>query len=239
MDTYPTPSADYCSDLVRKYDEDRWLAAQYAGDADTRKLIALYAFHIELRRIPGVVSEPPLGEIRLQWYRDTFEEIRNDKRPRAHPVVEEIAAAGLAAHEFHELIESAINAAARPLYGAGFTDIDDLAGWLSALEGAFDCLAVKLLGGDGALAAAAQKVGAAFALAREGKHFAPALGDDAARMACALMDQEKAVLSSAPANAAPGLAHLCLMTLYLKDKPFLFPIRKRLRLFSAVAFGRF
>ncbi len=36
-------------------------------------VIALYAFNLELARIPDLVSEPLLGRMRLQWWRDIVE----------------------------------------------------------------------------------------------------------------------------------------------------------------------
>lgn len=227
----------FCSDLVRRRDEDRWLAARYADAAGARRLLALYAFHGELRRIPAAVSEPPLGEIRLQWWREALGELRDGKRPRAHPVVEEIAAAGLAGGGFAADIDALIDAAARPLYGVGFSDIDDLTGWLRRAEGTVDAVAVRLLGGDAALAAQAAEAGAVFALAREGRMLAPGLKDDIARRGRELR-RTPAGLNPAPAAATPALAHLALTHAYLKRGQKPFPLWKRVRLFMAMATGR-
>ena len=147
MDDSQKDAAAYCSDLVRRRDEDRWLAAQYAKGDDARKLLALYALQCELRRVPASVSEPPLGEIRLQWWRDALADIRDGRPHRKHPVVEEAARSGLADNAFADRFEMAISAAARPLYGEGFSDAEDVAGWTAGAEGVFDALAVQLLGG--------------------------------------------------------------------------------------------
>ncbi|HBS32180.1 MAG TPA: phytoene/squalene synthase family protein, partial [Parvularcula sp.] len=53
--------------LVAAADEDFRLSLNYAAPADRARLAALFAFLIELRRIPSSVSEAALGEIRLQW----------------------------------------------------------------------------------------------------------------------------------------------------------------------------
>ena len=113
----------YCSQLVRARDGDRWLAAQYAPEKERSALIALYAFHCELRKIPGAVSEPPLGEIRLQWWREALQEIRDGKAPRAHPVVEAMAHADVVTRIAAEKYDAVIDASARPLYGEGFGDV--------------------------------------------------------------------------------------------------------------------
>lgn len=230
---------EYCADLVKTRDEDRWLAAGYAGDAERRKLLALYAFHCELRRIPSAVSEPALGEIRLQWWREALDEIRAGKRPRAHPAVEELAAAGFGAEGFAERIERVIDAHARPLYGEGFGDIADLTAWLEKTDGAVDALAAVALDGGEALAAAAEKAGAGFALAREGRVLAPTLADDISPKALTAAAEAAPVLRKAPGAAAPAVLHLALTRAYARRGERPFPTVKRLRLFSAMAFGWF
>lgn len=224
--------------MVRTRDEDRWLAARYAEPEPRRVLMALYAFHGELRRIPASVSEPPLGEIRLQWWRDGLAEIRDGKPSRAHPVFLELAAAGLVSADFRQQIDMMIDAAARPLYGEGFNGINDLTDWLARIDGAVGGLAVSALGG-GALADVAARAGTGFALAREGRHWAPALETEIIRCAQSIAEETAPGLRMASAEISPALAHLSLTRLYAArgDKPF--PLAKRLRLFSAIAFGRY
>ena len=228
----------HCSSLLRARDEDRWLAAQYAPPALRRRLVALYAFQSELRRVPQAVSEPPLGEIRLQWHREALQEIRDGKPPRRQPIVEEMAAAGLADEAYEKALADAVDAAARPLYGEGFSSVDDLFAWLEKADGSFDVIAVRLAGGDKTLAAAAARAGAAFAAAREGRALAPALADQVAPRASAVWDEEKQALAAAPSSCIAAVAHLFLTRTYLKRGKRAFPIAKRLRLFTAVAFGR-
>ena len=72
-------------------DPDRMRAARLA-DADVRgHLIALYAFHAELAKIPELVSEPMLGQIRYQWWRDCIGEIYAGGSVRAHEVSTPVA----------------------------------------------------------------------------------------------------------------------------------------------------
>lgn len=235
-----THAQKYCSDLVRARDEDRWLAAGYAAAADARRLVALYAFHCELRRIPAAVSEPALGEIRLQWQRDALARIRAGKSPGDHPVLEEMAAAGLADAAHEADLETVLDAAARPLYGEGFNDLDDLIEWLRRADGTVDALSVKLLDGETALAERAGAAGAVFALAREGPGLAPNLQGAIARQGRSLWRDAATGLAGAPAGVAPAVLHLALTRAYLKrGGARLFPVMKRLRLFAAMAAGRF
>ncbi|WP_084418614.1 squalene/phytoene synthase family protein [Henriciella litoralis] len=74
-------------DRMRTGDEDRWLSSRYAPLAERRALVALYAFCWELARVRLVVSEPALGAIRFQWWRDALQEIGDGETPRAHDVV--------------------------------------------------------------------------------------------------------------------------------------------------------
>ena len=59
------------------------------------KLVALYAFNLELVKVRTIVSEQGLGAIRFQWWRDAVEEIANGKPPRKHDVVLAVTGAGL------------------------------------------------------------------------------------------------------------------------------------------------
>jgi phytoene synthase len=58
--------------IARDGDLDRNLSALFAPGACREHLFALYAFNVELARIGEQVSEPQLGEIRLQWWRDAL-----------------------------------------------------------------------------------------------------------------------------------------------------------------------
>ncbi|HUR43002.1 MAG TPA: squalene/phytoene synthase family protein, partial [Aestuariivirga sp.] len=83
-------AASHCLELVRSADKDRFLASLFAPDAKRAALVALYAFNIEIARVRRSVSEPALGEIRYQWWRDTIGAIyRGETSP--HPVAQELA----------------------------------------------------------------------------------------------------------------------------------------------------
>ena len=75
----------HCEDLVRDVDEDRFLSAQFSPADKRPHLFALYAFSHEIARVRDSVREAMIGEIRLQWWRDTLQgEARGDVR--ANPV---------------------------------------------------------------------------------------------------------------------------------------------------------
>jgi 15-cis-phytoene synthase len=70
---------------VREHDPDRFLSALFTPAAQRAALIKLYAFNHEIARIGEAVTQPMLGEIRLQWWRETLEQAREGK-PRDHDI---------------------------------------------------------------------------------------------------------------------------------------------------------
>jgi phytoene synthase len=92
MPSRPTDTA-LPIDLVRRYDHDRFLASLFAPADRRPALWALLAFNLEIARVREVVSQPIIGQIRLQWWRDALDEIYTGKPPRRHEVVEPLAAA--------------------------------------------------------------------------------------------------------------------------------------------------
>ena len=87
-----------CSETVYRYDRDRMMCVSLAPYKKRECLLALLAFNHEVSVIPELVSETLIGEIRLQWWRDTIIDIYKGIKPD-HPV-----ALGLAwAIEKHDL----------------------------------------------------------------------------------------------------------------------------------------
>jgi len=73
--------------IARSGDPDRALAALFAPREARPDLLALCAFNVELARIAGQVSEPELGEIRLQWWREAIARAGQGEAV-GHPVVD-------------------------------------------------------------------------------------------------------------------------------------------------------
>jgi phytoene synthase len=59
--------------IARDADPDRAIATLFAPAETRADLFALFAFNAELARIADQVSEPGLGAIRLQWWREAIE----------------------------------------------------------------------------------------------------------------------------------------------------------------------
>jgi phytoene synthase len=84
-----------CGANLRESDRDRWLACLFAPDAARPHLFALYAFNAEVARVREHVSQPILGEMRLQWWVDALNasqgaETRGDLH--ANPVADALLA---------------------------------------------------------------------------------------------------------------------------------------------------
>jgi phytoene synthase len=71
--------------------EDVRLSLAFISDAQKRADVGvLFALLETLRDIPLRVTEPLMGDIRLRWWYEAFEEIRDGKTPRYHPLIEAI-----------------------------------------------------------------------------------------------------------------------------------------------------
>src|SRR5436309_10149749 len=85
------------SALVRRHDRDRYQTALFAPAGKREALLALYAFNYEIARVRETVTEPMLGQIRLQWWREVLDAAYVGRSPRNHPVVLPLSTA---IHEF-------------------------------------------------------------------------------------------------------------------------------------------
>ena len=74
--------------LVRRHDRDRFQTALFAPAADREALFALYAFNYEIARVRESVTQPTLGHIRLEWWRENLAAAYAAGTVRHHPVVE-------------------------------------------------------------------------------------------------------------------------------------------------------
>lgn len=102
------PELSDCGRITRQHDPDRFLITLFARPAHREPLFALWAFNHEVAKTREVTTEPLLGEIRLQWWREALTEAA-ENRPRKHEVVEALAEAiraGLDPAPLHRLIDA-------------------------------------------------------------------------------------------------------------------------------------
>jgi NADH dehydrogenase [ubiquinone] 1 alpha subcomplex assembly factor 6 len=99
----------YCADEVRRFDYDHYLAALFAPPDRRAALMALYAFNLEISKIREVVSEPLIGRIRLQWWRERIDDIFAGNPPRhevAIALAEGVVRHGLQRRLFDRLVDA-------------------------------------------------------------------------------------------------------------------------------------
>lgn len=100
----------YCGQEVRRYDNDRFLTCLFAPADRREALFAVCALNIEVAKTRQVVSEPVLGQMRLQWWRDAVEAAYEGGSVPVHAVVQPLAEAirahGLTRSHFERLIDA-------------------------------------------------------------------------------------------------------------------------------------
>ena len=151
--------------LVRRHDRDRYQTVLFAPAARREALFALYAFNYEIARVRERATQPTLGRIRLEWWRENLAAAYGEGQVRRHGVAEALAAAirryGLSRAHFERLID------------ARKADFDeeppvDLAAFEDYAEGTSSrliYLALEALGANEAAAVeAARDIGIAYAL---------------------------------------------------------------------------
>lgn len=154
----------YCAGEVRRHDPDRFLTALFAPDRCRESLFALYAFNLEVAKIREVVSEPMLGEIRLQWWREAIGEIF-EGAPRRHAVVEALAGAVRSADLTRDPFDRLIDARAMDLAEDPPETLDRLEQYAADTSSILQHLALRVLDvDDDASRDAAGKIGVAWAL---------------------------------------------------------------------------
>lgn len=158
------PALSACAEAVRKHDNDRFLTALFAPAPLREDLFALYAFNHEVAKTREVVTEPTLGQIRLQWWRESIEGAF-EGRPRRHEVVEPLANAilrhGLDRTQFDLLIDGR----EADLDDEAPADMECLVNYAQVTGAPLVRLACQILGAhDPASMEAARLVGTAWAL---------------------------------------------------------------------------
>ncbi|HTY69921.1 MAG TPA: phytoene/squalene synthase family protein [Alphaproteobacteria bacterium] len=154
----------YSADQVRRLDHDRYLCALFAPSADQARLFALYAFNLEVARVREVVSEPVIGQMRLQWWRDALAEMTAGT-VRAHPVAQALARAMEGRPVRAELFERLLTAREFDLGDEPPADMAALEAYAADTSSALLQAGLDLLGiADASANEAARHIGLAWSL---------------------------------------------------------------------------
>ena len=221
------------SDLLPK-NEDVTLSSAFIADVQKRTdVLVLYAFLETLREIPVRVTEPLMGEIRMRWWYEAFEEIRDGRTPRYHPLTESIQRLishyGLPVQDFLDMVEGQM-----PLLDAGPLDVKTALAVVDTGEGRLATLAAFIIDKQqdaSALSDTARFYGLA-QLKRSGR-LVDAGGTEGAHL--------KRQAARAAKGLPPGLMPLGLPAALAEDiwsGKTAGPLSKRLKLFLAFITGR-
>jgi phytoene synthase len=152
-----------CEAMVRQHDPDRYYATLFAPAAKRPFLFALYALNYEVARVAEHAREPMLGEIRMEWWRESVESARIGK-----PIAHDVARALTETFQRVELPQGEIDAMleARDM-GTGkelFPTIDALEDYADKTSSALMRLALRALGAGDRYDGVAHEAGIAYAL---------------------------------------------------------------------------
>jgi phytoene synthase len=150
--------------IAREADPDRTLSALFAPREARADLFALYAFNAELSRVAELVSEPGLGAIRLQWWREAIERSA-DGEAIGHPVADAFGETLNRRKLSRERVSALIDARAFDVETKIMPDMAALDAYVRDTAGTLFALAAEIISARGeAIDQAARSAGKAYGL---------------------------------------------------------------------------
>ena len=242
-------------ETLKSVDPDRLRAAVFADSDGRERLQLLYAFHYELAKVPELVSEPMIGQIRYQWWRDAVAEIYEGRPVRAHEIATPLAKV-LTEYDVPRFwVDRLIDGRERDLDPRPFATLEEAKDYCRQTSGVLMQIAVKLLGAepDEAVLAAGEAWGLT-GLARAYGHYQKGMLNQLgfADICTAAQESRNRAAKGAknlPSTAFPAIAYAALVPKFLtrlthsKHDPETMtvtysPLLKQLRLMGAVMRGR-
>jgi NADH dehydrogenase [ubiquinone] 1 alpha subcomplex assembly factor 6 len=154
------------AEFVRAHDRDRFQTALFAPAERREALFALYAFNYEVARVRESVTQPMLGQIRLQWWREVVVAAYAGAPARQHVVAGPLADLIGRIAPAREHFERIIDTRERDLADDPPADMAALEDYAEGTSARLLYLVVGALGvAEPASVAAAGKVGIGYALA--------------------------------------------------------------------------
>ena len=150
--------------MVRRGDPDRYFSALFAPESLRRHLMTLYAFNHEVARVGETVRQPLMGEIRLQWWRETLIGAKGGT-PRNHELARALADL-FSIHELPlDLFEEMLDARTFDSSEDQFADWPTLETYCDRTSGNLMRLAARVLGAGSEYDGLAREAGLAYAIA--------------------------------------------------------------------------
>ena len=135
-------------ETLKQADPDRYRAALMADAQRRGDLLILYAFHYELSKVPDVTSEPMVGQIRYEWWREAIEEIYSGGEVRRHEISTPLTELLRRTNVPRFWIDRLIDGRARDLDPQPFADMEEAQIYARQTSGQLMQIAVKLIGGE-------------------------------------------------------------------------------------------
>lgn len=159
------PEISHTAQEVKQYDYDRWLSSLFAPADKRDNLFAVQAFNTEIARIRETVSEPMLGDIRLQWWREALEGLKKGTS-KTHPVVQALHNTGREISLDYSLMQEMVDMRTKDLDPTPLETMEHLIAYADGTGGALHRLMNAVLGGaeNSTDVEAANRAGRAYAL---------------------------------------------------------------------------
>lgn len=140
------PGVSYaaCAEIVRRADPDRFLATMAAPVDKRGALFAVFAFNVEINRAARASSEPLVCEMRLQFWRDTLDEVEAGVADGGHEIIAPLAEVVDAGSI--DVLRQIITARSWDAYGAQGESEASLGDYLNDTDGGLMWVAAKAVG---------------------------------------------------------------------------------------------
>ena len=135
----------YCANELRSNDYERYLSALFIPNHHREAVFTIYAFNSEVSRTREMVSESILGEIRLQWWRESIQKIYQNEIVE-HPILESLRKTlgdyDLPIVFFEDLLDARLS----DFKKTPSEDMEDLIDYARSTSGTLGMMVMKLLG---------------------------------------------------------------------------------------------
>ncbi|MEM7241182.1 MAG: squalene/phytoene synthase family protein [Pseudomonadota bacterium] len=135
------------AETLRTHDADRFFAVMSAPARHRATLFTVYAFNLEIARIPYLTVEPLIAEMRLQFWRDVVEEAYQGKI-RAHEVADPFGQLLQGSSIAKEDCMRLIDARRWDIHEKRFSDPEAFENYIENTAGALARIAAAAIGAD-------------------------------------------------------------------------------------------
>ena len=137
----------YCANEVRLNDYERYLSALFIPSNYREAVFGIYAFNSEVARTREMVNETMLGEIRLQWWRDSIQKIFLNHIVE-HPILDSLRKTVILYDIPIVYLENLLDARSDDLKNTPPTDLESLVDYATKTSGVLGIMVMKILGYD-------------------------------------------------------------------------------------------